>query len=359
MSLKKVHRLEKLKILMVGPLPPPVVGTTVSFRQLVGAMEASEDVKMIIIDTSRKAADFTLLDTVIVAIRSICRLVYNLRKVDVVTFHASVNAALFFGLFIHILSRMCNKPWVLRVFGGNIDQRYEDLTEWMQTIMRKTVFSANICLFQTQHLTNFFKKICRHRAIWFANNRPMDEDLISMSTSGQCRKFIYVGNVKYSKGIKEVIEAGEQLGETATIDIFGPFQEGMTESDFNGLKIVKYCGLLPPDKVISTLGKYDVLLIPTYYKGEGYPGVILESYAAGIPVIASRWRAIPEIVDESSGMLVEPKNVDALLSAMKQLMANAELYKSLRHGVLKKRKLFSAEKWTNEFIRYCRMLAEK
>ncbi len=354
-----MKKKNKLKILLVGPLPPPVVGTTVSFQQLTKALKPKKYLEIITIDTSRKSSDFSFLDTITVAIKSFCKLIYYIKKVDIITFHASSNATLLFGQIIHVMSRLYGKPWILRAFGGNIDQYYQYHSRWMKIILNKTVFSANLCLFQTHHLVKFFKGICKHRALWYSNNRPMDKRFLSKAFSDQCRKFVYVGNVKYSKGIAEIIAAGEQLDKIAIVDIFGPFQEGMKEQDFKGLKIVRYRGILPHDKVIPTLQSYDALLLPTYYKGEGYPGVILEAYAVGITVIASRWRAIPEIVDETTGILIEPRDAEALLSAMKKLMFNPEFYRFLRQEVLKKRDLFSATKWTGEFIQYCKILANK
>lgn len=354
-----MRKIDNFKILLVGPLPPPVVGTTVSFSQLCKMLRTRQNTKIVIIDTSRKTSDFNFIDSLLISIRVICKLFYFAGKIDIIAFHASSNAALLFGQIIHVISKLYRKPWILRTFGGNLDQYYQQHTSLRKTILNKTVFYADLCLFQTHHLQKFFIEICKHKAMWYSNNRPMGENLLSKKFSIQCRKFIYVGNVKYSKGIKEIIAAGEQLDKTITVDIFGQFQEGMSERDFKDLKIVKYRGVLPSNKVIHTMQSYDALLLPTYYKGEGYPGVILEAYAVGIPVIASKWRSIPEIVDETSGILIEPKEVGALLTAMEKLISDANFYQSLRKGVLKKRKLFSAKKWTDEFMNYCKILVDK
>jgi glycosyltransferase involved in cell wall biosynthesis len=59
---------------------------------------------------------------------------------------------------------------------------------------------------------------------------------------------------------------------------------------------------------------------------ENQPCVILESLASGIPVIATKVGGIPEIVDKKRGILVENKNEDALLEAMKRMLEkNVEL----------------------------------
>jgi len=103
---------------------------------------------------------------------------------------------------------------------------------------------------------------------------------------------------------------------------------------------------------------YDALLFPTYWQGEGIPGVVLEAFQAGLPVITTDWRSIPELVDDSCGILVPPRDVDALEAAMQQLVSDSELYQQLSGGALRKASEFSAERWTAEFVRYCRSLLE-
>lgn len=348
-----------LRILLIGPLPPPIHGTTVMFKQIVFELKKRQGIKICVIDTSRKKSEFGRLANALAAIRTTIKLMWWINRVHVVTFHASASAALSFSPVVHLASRIFKKPWILRILGGSVDVVYQRSSRVARAIYRKTSFAADLCLFETNLLMRYFRNICTHEPRFFWNSREMPTLKSTSEFPEACRKFVYVGNVKYSKGMKQIIEAGEQLEKDATVDVFGPFQEGMTEEDFSGLEIVKYRGLLCPENVVRTLKSYDVLLLPTFYEGEGYPGVILEAYAAGIPVIASRWRSIPEIVDESSGVLIEPKNTQMLLAAMRKLMSDSRLYRSLKRGVLKKRQYFSVNRRVSAFIEYCGELASR
>jgi colanic acid/amylovoran biosynthesis glycosyltransferase len=56
---------------------------------------------------------------------------------------------------------------------------------------------------------------------------------------------------------------------------------------------------------------------------EGSPVVLLEAQAAGLPVVATRHSAIPEIVaDGQSGYLVPERDADALAARLRDLLAN-------------------------------------
>jgi glycosyltransferase involved in cell wall biosynthesis len=355
--MQKLNR--PLRILLIGPLPPPVGGTTVMFQQLVEELSGRMDVEIVVVDSSRKTYNYdTLLSYISTAIRVVGGIVRAIRKVDVVTFHASTAGALLFSPFIHIVSRLFKKPWILRKFGGNFDQYYQQLAGCLKTIARYTALSADLCAFETQHLVNFFRNRCKHKVVWYPNSRPITDETLSNRRSTCCKRFVFVGDVKPTKGVREIITAGEQLSTEVVVDIYGPLLGGITEQDFKELKIVRYRGMLEPKQVIPTLQTYDVLLLPTYYSGEGYPGVILEAYSAGLPVITTKWRAIPEIVDEISGILIEPKDSEQLLVAMKKLISDKQLHQTLYRGVLEKRKQFSVEEWTNKFVHFCKFLAK-
>ena len=61
---------------------------------------------------------------------------------------------------------------------------------------------------------------------------------------------------------------------------------------------ITFNGFTEPDDVHLILSSYDVLVLPTRYKGEGFPGAIIDAYIAGLPVVVSKWRDIPSFVDE-------------------------------------------------------------
>jgi glycosyltransferase involved in cell wall biosynthesis len=59
---------------------------------------------------------------------------------------------------------------------------------------------------------------------------------------------------------------------------------------------------------------------------EGFGLVAVEAAAAGVPVVASRLGALPEIVsDGETGLLVRPGDADALADALRRLLDDREL----------------------------------
>ena len=85
------------------------------------------------------------------------------------------------------------------------------------------------------------------------------------------------------------------------------------------------------------LKAFDVFVLPSVK--EGFPWTILEAMAAGVPIVATKVGAIPEI---QPGLLVEPGNSKELSDAIKKLLEN----KDLRERLIKKAKRIIEQKFT-------------
>lgn len=115
--------------------------------------------------------------------------------------------------------------------------------------------------------------------------------------------------VMKEKGIEDivnaVIEVNEKYKETSyTLDIYGQVDEQQTnwfdELQKSFPSYVKYRGMVQFDKSVEILKDYFFLAFPTRFYTEGIPGTILDAYAAGIPVLASKWESFNDVVDDGS-----------------------------------------------------------
>ena len=79
---------------------------------------------------------------------------------------------------------------------------------------------------------------------------------------------------------------------------------------------------------------------------DNFPTVILEAFAAGIPVIASGVGGIPDMIEDGKdGLLVEPGNPEALAAAIKRLVEDAALRNTMSLNAKKSfEQKFSMEK---------------
>lgn len=88
------------------------------------------------------------------------------------------------------------------------------------------------------------------------------------------------------------------------------------------------------EDVPAVLAALDILVLPSYAH-EGIPQIILQSQAAGTPVIGTTAGGIPEVIEnEVTGLYVEPKDSEALAEAILKLLENPELRATLSKQAL-------------------------
>jgi len=98
---------------------------------------------------------------------------------------------------------------------------------------------------------------------------------------------------------------------------------------------VELVGFLDSGQKKSALERADSLVFPTFYENEAQPLVLLEAMSAGLPVITTSWRGVPEIFPEGYPGVVEPNSAEDLSEVI--LDSNATEWSSkLRHCFFEK-----------------------
>ena len=99
---------------------------------------------------------------------------------------------------------------------------------------------------------------------------------------------------------------------------------------------IKFTGVLEGQDYIDELSSNDFLVLSSNYETQGV--VLLEAFACGMPVVSTNVGGIPEIVNESNGILVPPHDPEKLADALLRMMQTYHDYNpdSLRAGIIKK-----------------------
>jgi glycosyltransferase involved in cell wall biosynthesis len=122
--------------------------------------------------------------------------------------------------------------------------------------------------------------------------------------SGPRKGILFVGRLAEEKGIATLLRAAELLPGNMTVAGDGPLAPLVEAAAAAGQ--VRYLGSLGPAGVAGELRDAAALAIPSIWF-EGFPMVVVEAYAAGTPIIASRIGSLAGIVEDGvTGLLVEP-----------------------------------------------------
>jgi glycosyltransferase involved in cell wall biosynthesis len=348
---------QKIRVLIVGTLPPPMGGTSVLLKQLYDGLKTNEEISVSLVSTSKisRVVDKSVLTRATSFFEVLWSVFWATPKVDVVSLHVGLGVISMIGLPVWLFARLFRKPLIIRRFGGN---DHTTLTGIKYLITDKVIRSADVYLVETKILLEQTRALGIENVQWYSNSRPPVRLLKPPDKRYACNNFLYLSHIRVSKGVLEIIEAAQRFHDDVHVDFYGPFFEGLNEDVFAGKKNVSYCGEMPHEKLAETLAQYDALLLPTFYPGEGYPGIVLEAFSAGMPVIATRWRALPEIIDEDCGIMVEPRDADSLFKAMDLLHSTPDLYRNLCYGALAQHKKFDSTVWESKFIDICYSLVE-
>lgn len=163
------------------------------------------------------------------------------------------------------------------------------------------------------------------------------------------KKFIIgtVGRIEKVKGINYLILAMKIILKkypNATLEIIGEGSE-LNELKSQTKKINISNSVIFFGKLANTIPNYsrmNVFVLPSVLEGFGL--VLLEAMAAGVPVVATNVDGIKEVVvNGESGILVPPKNPEAIADAVINIIEHPKLAASLVDGGIKRAKLFDIQ----------------
>jgi glycosyltransferase involved in cell wall biosynthesis len=132
---------------------------------------------------------------------------------------------------------------------------------------------------------------------------------------------VYIGRMDVRKGLRELVDAAVSL-RSARSNLYvylvgeGP-DRPLIENAIQARSATGYIRALPPcafDDVSLWMAAANLVTLPSYM--EGCPNVVIEALASGRPVVATNVGGIPEILSDSCGRLVPPRDSSALAQAL-------------------------------------------
>lgn len=196
---------------------------------------------------------------------------------------------------------------------------------------------------------------------YFPNFRFFDADMpLDRNNSNEFR-LVFMARVNKKKGYDTIFEFANRVRgkyDDIKIDFFGPIEDG-DKAEFLSLvgssrDIVSYKGVLQPEDIHKTLCMYDLMLFPTTYYTEGFPGSILDAYIAGIPVIATEWMHSHEFIDDGQTGYIVPFGdcIEAFEERILELYKDRVKLDYMKHAAHEKCRAYSADAAWNVLSKY-------
>jgi glycosyltransferase involved in cell wall biosynthesis len=156
---------------------------------------------------------------------------------------------------------------------------------------------------------------------------------------GSVLEILFVGLGCVEKGLFATIDGAGRAhrdGCPCRLTVAGSFASPADEQKFHqrarelGPERLRHLGFVTDQERSRLLMESDVLCFPTFYPYEGQPAVLLEAMAFDLPIIATRWRAIPEMLPTQGVWFVEPNSPEQIAASLGTVRASASPRGALR-----------------------------
>lgn len=272
-------------------------------------------------------------------IKSLFQLIRLFRKEKPYMVHSMTPKA---GLLCMLAARFAKVPRRVHTFTGliwptalGLSRRILMLADWLTCACATHVIPEGQGVLNDlqQHITKKPMQV-----LGYGNVRGVDMVKFSrraevMNKAKDLRKaevftFVFVGRLVGDKGINELVAAfGKLCGKypNTCLVLVGEFEANLDPLEFETLKAIREnpsieaVGPQYDDDLLVYYVTSDCFVFPSYR--EGFPNVVLEAGAMGLPCIVTDINGSREIIEDGqNGLIIPIKDVDALYEAMERLL---------------------------------------
>lgn len=276
---------------------------------------------------------------------NVLKMFYKVCNCDILIYIPAYNNLKYFFPILYLLGKFKKIKIHYIVVGGWLANFIKDKplhVKFLRNIQGIYPQTKDLCLSLKSQYN--FDNVCQLNNFRIHNYTPVSSNLQTVKN-----KLVFMARVHPLKGVDVIFKLANRLESEqikSVIDIYGPIYDKY-RLDFDYLlqdnKNVRYKGILQQEQIYETLEQYDLMLFPTKYFTEGFPGSILDAYIAGIPVLATRWKYAEEFIEDNvGGVLTNFDDEDDFINKTIEIITSDQLSK-LKFGVGKQAYKYSPE----------------
>ena len=288
--------------------------------------------------------------------------------------HTSSYAGFFEKIFFVLLARCAGSRVILHIHGGAFNQFFKDSSKVTQRVISQSLLLPDRLIVLSEWWANFFREQVNpelegrltilHNAVEVPD-LSLDEAMTARSES-QTFRIVFLGSVGDRKGCGELLEAAKQLRDLSKIQFYF-LGTGEQEGDLErykkrcrdlGLSNVYFPGYVSGDQKAEQLRQADLFVLPS--RADNFPISLLEAMSYGLPVVVSCVGAMEEVVSEENGIVIPPRNTEALVDAIEFMYSPPERREEMgRNNVRTVTAQYSASQYIESLESIYMGLAEK
>lgn len=251
------------------------------------------------------------------------------RNIDIVHIHTASYTSFWEKCMYIQVAKAARCNVVLHVHGALFQEFYEKSSIRIRRLIRRFLNKCDAVIALSESWKDFLATLLPDDKIHVVKNGINMKPFDGRKEHDGPVHFLHLGEVSRRKGVYDVLEAAGRLkknGHVFQFDIVGPgeLEDVRTAADKAGVsELATLHGPSRGEQKYDFFRNADCFILASY--GEGLPISILESLAAGLPIISTTVGGIPEVIaDGENGYLLQPGDIDQLHDAMVQIVEDSE-----------------------------------
>ncbi|HEX6188086.1 MAG TPA: glycosyltransferase family 4 protein [Pyrinomonadaceae bacterium] len=357
---------KKVKLLIVGQTPPPYVGQMMMIESLVHANYRNVDVYHTRMNYSQRADQIgkVRLRKVLHLFQVIIDGSYKIfrHRIDVIYYPpGSDRVPLLRDIATLIVLRRFGRKLILVFHASGLCEQvsaWRGIGAWL---FRRAFFFPDAAI-QKSSLNPPDGEFLKAAAVYTIPNGLADEfqKFQGLKTINSVPVILFVGLMIEEKGVEVLIEAARLLrarGLRFRVEMMGEFvsesyrQEILRRLDDHQLSDwIVFLGRKVANEKWAHFRRADIFCFPSHYRAESFGNVLVEAMMFELPIVATSWRGIPDIVrDGVNGFLAPVRDAAAIAQRLAQLLQDVQLRTSMgQNGRARYLESFTMENYVHQ-----------
>ena len=241
-------------------------------------------------------------------------------------------------IIILVTTRFLFRKTIFHFHAGGLSEKFNELSPLLQKLYKLAYFKPDLTI-RLSKLNpddgNFVQSKCDVIV-------PYGIDDVSSSFTPAVAdgtiKILFTGVLMESKGVSELIRATKLIREqvrdiSIRVWLMGRFESQAYEQELRSMinqydleSIVQIVGTRTGREKFEFFNDCDVFCFPSFFESETFGIVLLEAMQFAKPVVTTRWRGIPDVVDEGvTAILADIGDTKALSDALLRMIRDHQL----------------------------------
>lgn len=350
--MEKNEEVSVVKILMIGPFPPPVHGMSLGNKTLKEALIKKYQIDHINTTTRKKISNVINMNkfgvkkiwlSFIHIVKGTLKILFNNYNLVYITPSQSINSYLKYIPFIFMANKR-KQPIMIHIHGGYFQKMIENSKGIKKKIAIKSLKKISGAIVLGNSFKNMFTEYLNSDSVFVCENGADNhlfltdkeiEKKIKDYDKDETIRISYLSNLIEAKGILDLLEAVlriKKMGKKIKIYLAGAIEPRIkkrTEEYFLLLdESVEYYGVIEGIAKKEMLKKSYCFCLPSKHPlGEGQPISIIEGMATGNLIVTTNLGAIPDVVSENYAIFIEKNNIGQLCTVLQKKIDPQMLYK--------------------------------